>query len=191
MALNAYEKYGFQALVPRDNCVGCKYIDTAITTSLVQPLNVCSRGTTATTRIGQQTTVTHVAVNLMNTEASTLQSLKVALVLDTQPNAALASATDIYASANSHAFPNVSNEGRFLILHEIITVPQITAQYLIFQVNIGFPCTVMTQFNANNAGNISDLQTNALLLVVLATDYGGSPATPTVYGSARVRFIDE
>lgn len=153
-------------------------------------LNGLATGDDFNSRDGRQIRMKSIQLNMkFNLHASaTATVVRVLLVLDTQPNAAVATLSgilDVGSAATVVAFRNLNNRKRFIILRDWVVkvntnLPEITREYY-------HTLDAKTVYNATNGGTIADIETNSLSLW-LASDEATN--TPTVTYNSRVRFID-
>lgn len=176
--------------------------DTAIsgtesTTARVVLLNGMAQGTTASERVGRRITIKSVELKarLSPGTAGTLATVRYALVLDRQANAATANFTDIYDAALPESLRNISNKARFQVVWDSGLLPVIgnsttlltddSRHSIEFYKKVGIP----VQYNAVNGGAIGDIQTNALYFVSVGDVVTGTTA-PVMVGQARIRYAD-
>lgn len=178
------------------------FVDTNIgvgsvsTTASLILLNGLAQGTTASTRIGRRVQMKSVEIKMAIAAlaTATTQTVRFALVLDKQANAAAPAFTDIYDSADPRALRNISNKARFWVLYDSGLMPIVGSsaalldnsyRTLEFYKRINIP----VQYNAGTAGTVGDIQTNALYWVSIGSVASGTGASNTA-GNCRVRYDD-
>jgi hypothetical protein len=170
-----------------------KFVDTASasyacdTTGSVTLLNGVATGTDFTNRIGRRIRNLRILCRgLVTPESSTATSsnlVRVMLILDHQPNGAIAGVTDILASATSLSDINVSNCRRFGVLRDTMmeigsfsnTATQAVSaapavQRLCFEQDLN---GVVSEY-LTTGNTITGLSTNAILLLTIGAVASGS-----------------
>jgi len=192
--------YGTQRRSPQER----KLIDTVVTdsamdtTGTVTLLNGCATGTDFTNRIGRKINVKSILVRgLAEPQDGTTVArfLRWMLVLDTQPNGALATITDILTTSTSLSPLNLNNRDRFKVLVDKQMLNgggDTTATQAFSDRNSSIThkykkCNFDTIYDGTGA-TIADIQSGALLLVTIGSAAAGSGSDMTYY--ARVRFVD-
>lgn len=181
------------------------FVDTPIAgtqvnlTPFLTLLNGMAQGTTASTRIGRRIQMKSIEMKLRVVADSTtlFTSVRFALVLDKQANAAAPAFTDIYDTADPCSLRNISNKARFWVLWDSGVMPiigniatagqQTDSSMKIIEAykRINIP----VQYNAGTAGTVGDIQTNALYFVGVGATASGT-ADAQITGSIRVRYDD-
>lgn len=172
------------------------------------------QGTGFTNRIGTRIKVINVQVrgyvasNLARTQTGAADGnipshqVRATIVLDYQPNGAAPGITDIFTNTGPVGGLNLNNRDRFKILKEktfsidpyIVSTTVATEEYATAvnqtkSVKMFKKCDIPVYFNAGNAGTVSDLSSNNILLVLQSN-------LPTALGSTqfvlftRCRFLD-
>lgn len=184
-----------------------KYLDTTPNASLTTGgaatnLVNMQQGTAQGQRVGTKIEVVSIeydyavsvaTADLSNTTSypTNQNSVKVAIVLDKQCNGTTAAYSDVFAASGAGApyeFRNIAQRERF----DVLAVERI-------ELNSGgnnaershrfIKCKIPIIYNNNNAGTISDLSSNNLLLVY--ADENSSAARYTqIYGKVRVHYRD-
>lgn len=180
------------------------FVDTQLTnvgfdtTGSVTLLNGMVQGTTASTRIGRKITMTQIICNLraVSNTNTLFNDFRMALVLDTQANGAAPAITDIYDVINSTSMRNISNGTRFRILktwEDCNVGNQTTAGQQTDNTCMAFKyfqrCNITVTYNANNAGTVGDIQTNALYIITMGNQVSGT-SNSLLYGTVRIRYTD-
>ncbi len=170
-----------------------KYIDTGASTTLsgawqLLLLNGVATGTTSVTRVGQSIKQTGWEFKWFLTidpASTTVQSARIVVFFDTQPNAAAPTATDVYP-ATSASQRVVSYLNRFEIVYErwIILDPATPSGEMDI-VSRGLEKHVA--FNTGSAGTIADVTKNSFYMM-LFSDAGAS--FPVLVWTSRVSFVD-
>jgi len=177
-------------------------------TSSVTALCVPTPGTDMTNRIGRKILIRSVYIKGMARPLNSIdpddglvapQYLRVALVMDFQPNGSTAAAIDIFTSTNAISNINLNNRDRFKIISDKYynlgaffydaTNFMIGCDKSIVNVKIYKKCKYEVIFNAGTAGTTADISSGALLLVLQSSAAGGEGATFEI--RSRVRFSDK
>lgn len=171
-----------------------KYIDYTVTaqnmtnTGAIPLINGLSLGDTATTRDGQSVkfiSITYKGDISMSNSAET-SFARVAFVLDRQSNAQSPSITNIWQSASPTALRVIGTGYRFRVIRDMqFALSNGGRESVYFERTIKL--RFHTRFNTGNAGDVTDIVTNALYLVYLsdqATNY------PVINMNIRIKFID-
>lgn len=167
------------------------------TTGSVTLLATVAQGASVNQRVGKKIMWKSLQMrgNLRSNSATTISDNAFLIVYDKRPTGALPSITDILVTANSAAFNNDANSGRFRILKRVdaetvgnITTPA-TGQEAIsedFFLDLkGLPCV----FKAAGTGAIGDIEEGAIYLVTCGDQAAGNTAG-TLVASFRTRFVD-
>lgn len=179
------------------------YVDLALasygldTTGSVTLLATVAQGAGVTQRVGKKIMLKSLQCRgTMNARtAAVANDIAFMIVYDKRPTGALPTITDILVTANSSAFNNDANSGRFRILKRVDdvlignTTTPATGQeekdasfYLDLK---GLP----TVFKAAATGAIGDIEEGALYLVTVGDNAAGTSAAYLSAGF-RTRFID-
>lgn len=156
-------------------------------------LNGCQTGDTATTRDGQSILLKSIYCQFMvymDPSSTTYNIVRFMLVLDTQPNATVMSAADLFqnnTSGTNVVSPiNINYGKRFKVLYDkrfSLNATQIREKVWKYFKRLKFH----TKFNTGNAGTIADITSNALYLVFVNDN---NVTTPDCQYYVRLRFID-
>jgi len=173
-------------------------------------LNNVAEGDGESQRIGRKYTITSVHVqgqvsrqNRNNqTEIGDANFVKIALVLDTQTNAAQLNSEDVFTSPGSGAlaFKNLQYAKRFKILHqETIAVPAGAPSWngvadeletggtsCPFQINKKLNIPVLCK---GTSANVSDITDNSLHMIAMANLSAASASGIEIVYTSRVRFV--
>jgi len=181
------------------------------------PTTLCCpvQGTAINQRVGRECTVYKVKVRgVINIPAQAAQSAgenpslcRIAMVCDTQTNAAQAQGEDIFAApttANSlhviSSFQSLANTGRFRVIkdkwiklqnanqtNDAAATGNLVQNGLIarFSFNVRYKNGVKVRFNATNGGTIADIVDNSWCVYATASEIGYAP---TIVYQARVSF---
>lgn len=162
------------------------------TTAVKTLLNGVAYGNTATTHVGRQMNMCSLTYRFVGHLAATTTgaaALRLLIVYDKQPNGALAAVTDILVGDAIEAPMNLFNNKRFIVLvdEEIeclgVQGPQA------FQRKGHRKLNLPTEFNANSNGDITDINTGAV--IALTYQSGGLlVASPATQLFTRIRFLD-
>jgi len=193
-----------------------KYIDTIIddvgsSGGNVTCLNLVATGTDNTNRIGRKIDIKSVEVKgtynyTIDTVAAANLITRWAIVLDKQPNGALATFDQIYntaGGASPWSMRNLDYIERFDVLAQDLFClnPQYNAatagdtsngQANSYYMVDKFVKTNIGSRYDGTASNIASLETGALLFIDLTdSNTGGTNASQAFYATCRVRFLDE
>lgn len=128
-------------------------------------------------------------------------TVRVAVVLDYQPNGALPTITDIYLNTGPVTGLNLNFRDRFKVLKQKTYVidPYIvdtttnmyaSAVNQIKPIKIFKKCDIPVYFNSGNAGTVADLSSNAILLVCQSDAPTALAADGLFRLFTRCRFVD-
>lgn len=162
-----------------------------VTTGIVELLNGVAQGVTATTRIGRRICMRRVQISYtLNTGTTTVgsSSWRVIVVYDKQTNATALTAAQVMESDQIDSPYNLGNQRRFKILYDKTQSfgtqgPQTT----VFKKSIKMKKYV--EFNTNTAGNVGDITTGSLYLIVYQNG-NFTTAGPNSVLYTRVLFAD-
>lgn len=176
-----------------------KYKDTTLGHTLdngafLYTLNSLSQGTTGSTRVGQKILMRtlQMSARVVNTAAAD-QTVRVAIVLDRQNNGAAPTGatlySQIYAAATDQALRNIGNMSRFKVLYDMkMNVRSVNddsnMRLLRFYKKLYIPAT----YNTGNAGDSTDIQTNAVYIVLYGTEAAATAAG--MVGYCRLSYTD-
>ena len=170
------------------------------TTGSIVLIPTIAQGASVNQRVGKKIKLKSLACRgwIYNDTAASANDVAFLIVYDRRPTGSLPAITDILVAANSAAFNNDANSGRFQIMKRddfvLLGVPAIgstmtdcSAVSADFYLNLrNLPCT----FKAAGTGAIGDIEEGALYLVTVGNNTGGS--NNGAFGSLafRTRFID-
>lgn len=187
--------------VPRSSALELKYLDTAVVTPFtfgtatatnITCLNTCTLGTDSVNRIGRKIVMKSMRITgAISIAATTTNSspLRVIVVYDKQPNAALAAATDVLLVDSITSPNNLNNRERFNTLADMWFPCIGTAGPQSVCIDRYVKMNHEAIFNATNGGTIADLTTGAV--VVLFYNNGNlGVASPVGNFRFRIRFDD-
>lgn len=199
----AAQKFGTRA----ERTPEVKFIDTAWAVTHidnvgeVQLLNGMVEGTTVSERIGQKVEATSVDVNwtVMNADLSGstnvvgVNTVRVSLVFDRQPNQTAATYANVYTPNTVVETPQghrlINNTDRFEVLKtEMFTLD--TADRLSMCGSWYIPMHHETRFAGSNNGDVTDITTGALYLMYSSDQTTAGNAGPSLNAHARYRFKD-
>lgn len=111
--------------------------------------------------------------------------VRLAIVIDKQPNAAACNYGQIFQATTPDAFRNLDYRKRFVILwsRTMVIDADDPEKHFKFYKKID----MKTVYDASNVGDVTDIQTNALYFVTIAET---SVNIPSADLDTRVRFID-
>lgn len=151
-------------------------------------LNGCTLGDTATNRDGQS--VKFVSLNFkgslaMNNSAETT-FVRIAFVIDRQPNAGTTTVSNIWSSATPTALRGIGTGYRYHVLKDMqFALSNGGRESVYFEKTLKL--RFHTRYNTSNNGDVTDIVTNALYMVYLSDQ---ATNTPTLNINTRLRFID-
>jgi len=96
-------------------------------------------------------------------------AFRLMLVLDKQSNGATPGWTDILVQKNVYSPRNLANRKRFKIMWNKLIATNSTTCTRALKMYMRFKKRLVTDYNAGNAGDITDVATNALFFIVLGT----------------------
>jgi len=195
---NATRGYSFRAVGGRE----LNFVDTNSptlnmdTTGSVVLLNGIVPGSSASQRIGRKVVMKSILMTGVVVAGSTgsLAYGRLAVVVDTQANAAVPLITDIWDAITAASNRNISNMPRFKVLYDSnviaiqgnsTTPTEGSSVTLSKYIKVNIP----VQYNVGTAGTIGDIQTNALYVVSFGSGVAGTTA-PTYASRIRVRYDD-
>lgn len=176
-----------------------KYLDVALAGTVdaagaTYLLNGLSLGNSATTRIGQSITIKSIEIRLYTfatVATGTAQAHRVAVIQDKQTNGAQALSTAFWTSASTTALRNLGNRKRFKTLtditYTIAASPQDNTNH--YSHMYLKPKYIVTEYNAANAGDVTDIATNSIFIYIHGTNAAGVTAGSSA-GLARIRYTD-
>lgn len=192
--------YGPQRRSPQER----KLVDTVVTGSVmdvvgnVTLINGVATGTDFTNRIGRKINVKSILVRALarpQDGVTVARFVRMMVVLDTQPNSALAGITDILTTSTALSPLNLNNRDRFRVLidkQQWHGGGDTTAGQAFSDHNSGIfhkykRCNFDTIFDGTDA-TIASIQSGALLFVTIGSAAAGDSSTLDFY--TRVRFVD-
>lgn len=127
-----------------------------------------------------------IAGSVTRNAASTVQNrIHLALVIDTQPNGSGPVYTEIYDTATPDSFRNLDGRKRFVILKTWDMVLDADRPEKFFK--LYKKLDMKTVYNSGDSGTISDIESNALLVLAISD---AATNTPSFTYKSRARFID-
>jgi len=177
-----------------------KYTDVACsgavnTGAALYLLNGLQPGTGASQRIGMKITMR--SIEFRNETISTLatgldQTHRYIIFIDRQANGVAPAIGDLLTPATYLGFRNLANRKRFKIIsdkHVVIDKATGSGGHRHWHQYIKLRRGIITDYNAGVAGNIADIATNALFLIVIGSNAAGATAGSNT-GFIRTRYID-
>lgn len=161
---------------------------TVTTTPHLALLNGVVKGTDAVSRLGQVTAAASnffVGFTKINVAASE-SVIRIALILDHQPDGLAFTMTDVFTNADTISPRNVGNGTRFKILFEKRYALSVSGP-MIFNVKSFKKLYFKARYNLGNAGTIADIQTNSLYILAVSNEATNGVAL--TYQN-RFRWID-
>lgn len=170
------------------------------TTGSIALIATIAQGASVNQRVGKKIRLKSLACRglFYNDTSATYNDVAMLIVYDRRPTASLPAITDILVAANSAAFNNDANSGRFQILKRDDFLMQgpaalatgatdtsaISADFYMSLRNL--PLT----FKAAGTGAMGDIEEGALYLVTVGSGAGGSNTGAFAQLAFRTRFID-
>jgi len=169
------------------------------TTGSVTLLNTVAQGASVNQRVGKKVALKSLQIrgHARNNSTATDNDVAYLIVYDKRPTGTLPAVTDILVSANSAAFNNDANSGRFRIisrwdaalLGNNTAAANLTESFMkscdTYIPLKGLP----TVYKAAATGAIGDIEEGALYLVTVGWNVAGTAAA-SLYASTRLRFVD-
>ncbi len=127
-----------------------------------------------------------VAITFIIHSSAVATQIRCILFIDKQPNATLAITGDLLDTVAITTFRNLDNRKRFVILWDkVVSLSNqgVKAAYI----DMYKQMDMKTIYDDSTAGDIIDIETNAMYLFVFSNE---STNTPTVTRSVRLRFLD-
>lgn len=157
-------------------------------------LNGMGMGTSASTRIGRQVILRSVQVRgaiQVTLTTGIRQQIRVMLVYDRQSNGVTAGITDVLNASDVASMKNLSNKRRFKVMMDkfiLLSAADLAGeqQVLDFYRRLRHP----VMFNDGNAGDISDIESGALYLIMFGEVASGA-TDANMYFSCRVRYTED
>lgn len=171
-----------------------KVIDTSVTGSAasVDLVNACVQGTDQDERIGREILMTSIEIEgyvSFSFAAAGSDISNLFIVYDKQSNAAAPSFSDVYTTSLPNCVRNLDNRKRFKVLAEIPTMATTdVSNTVLVPVKYYRKLMLPVEFDASNAGDITDIRTGGLF-VLQGSGPGGSTIGSTL--KVRVRFSDK
>lgn len=175
-----------------------KYIDTvflataSVAAGTLTLLNGCTQGDGPSNREGTQIHIKSIQVRFrteFNAADASAGIVRFVLFQDLQPNGAAPTVGNVYFTTTANAVDalrNLDNRKRFRILADRthIVSPNGNSGY---QEDIYLKKPIMVQYNAGNAGVVSDISTNSLYVLTCSDQAANGPF---IAWYARVRFTE-
>ncbi|AUM61631.1 capsid [uncultured virus] len=181
------------------------YVDLALTgfnfdtTGSIVLLNTVAQGASVNQRVGKKIRMKGIQCRGIhqNNSAATTNDCAVLIVYDKRPTGALPTATDILVSANSFAFNNDANAGRFQILkrHDFCLNGNSSAaanQLDTMSMSADFYLDLKgleVVYKAAATGAIGDIEQGALYCITVGNNTAGTGGA-TGFMGFRLRFLD-
>jgi len=158
-------------------------------------LNEVVQGATVYNRIGSKIMMKscRIRFNLSMLANPALAFLRIAVVYDRQPNGAFPAIADVFGDSvtgtvNANSPLNIANVRRFTpIRDQVVTFD--TAADLSKHIDWYMPLRALTEFKAS-AGNIGDITTGSLLLIMASQSHTSAPMFYTGAICSRLRYDD-
>lgn len=184
------------------------YVDLAFatynldTTGSIALVATIAQGASVNQRVGKKIMLKSLQVRgyLQNGAASYFNDCAVILVYDRRPTGSLPAITDVLVTANSSAFNNDANSGRFKIIRrwDFELIGNVTGTLATQQLT---DCTAKTAddfvklkglptvFKAAGTGAIGDIEEGALYVITVGNNVAGTTAAQANL-AFRTRFVD-
>jgi len=169
------------------------------TTGSIVLIPTIAQGASVNQRVGKKIKLKSLACRGMvyNDTAALYNDCCILIVYDRRPTGSLPAITDILVAANSSAFNNDANSGRFQIMkredfmlignENVGAFTDSQAESADFYLSLrNLPCT----FKAAGTGAIGDIEEGALYLVTVGSTSGAGNTGASAFLSFRTRFID-
>lgn len=173
-----------------------KHVTTNVTINLVagtaqtQSLVLLSQGDTAATRNGDKISVQNIAYrfSFKLADNETIGSIvRFMVIVDRKPAGAQAAITDVLTAAGVNNLMNLSNRGRFQVIHDQVFTLNVNGNQYRYE-KAFMNMKGMKVFYDGNNGDITDLQKNNIFGLFIS---GGNDQNLAVGGTIRVRFTDD
>lgn len=175
-----------------------KASDTAVsltsdTTGALTLLNGLSKGTDYNDRIGRRVFNKHLELNLrakVTASTGVDQFHRILVVYDNQSNGVASTIGGVLSSVSVDALRNLMYEARYDILYDVRFPLNATAEagsQRVFHVVV--PLQRGTQYGTTDNGDVTDISTGAIYLMVIGSEAAGATAG-SLLGTARLRFTD-
>ncbi len=158
------------------------------TTPVIAVINACVQGDDFDQRDGRKVRFKSVSIKLhIRMHATpTSDTLRIMLVIDKQPNEIVMVIGDLLNNTDPEGQRNLDQRKRFTILRDD-TITLDTGQGILRMWEYYKKLDMITIYDDSNAGNITDITTNALYLVLFGTEATNGM---TIGRTTRLRFID-
>lgn len=164
----------------------------AQTTAVITSIFIPDQGTSPTDHVGRRVNVKSLAWKWQGSMAATsagASPLRMVILFDKQPNAALATATTMFNQDNISTFTQLANSQRFIVLADKI-IPSVGTGGPQGWSRKGFiKLNLQTEFNEANGGTVADITTGNYI-VVFWQNGNIITASPTNVFTSRFRFSD-
>lgn len=175
-----------------------KYIDTGLDGTMdssgrVVLCNALNLGNSSTTRIGQRIAVKSIQLRtwIVNGNAAT-NNARLSLVVDRQCNGAAATITNVFSAISNTSLRNLGYRNRFKVLVDedwvFSGVNLDKDSNVLYDKYIKFKKPLMVDYTTTDAGDITDIVTNSILVFCYGST--ANPNGPAIYGYCRVRYVD-
>lgn len=164
---------------------------------MVIPTNIMVKGTSSSTRIGDNITLRSLEARIImyNVATNGPTWVRYDIILDRQPNGALAAPGDMLNVVTTSGLRNLSNRKRFKTMHTksqtlgaLANGDEPTQKQSHFYLKFRRPIKT-DYFSGGNAGTIADISSNALLMLFVA-DQGVAANNAIADVSVRLRYTD-
>ncbi len=151
-------------------------------------LNGMVKGDDFDTRDGRQIRVKSVQLSIryVMSSSATFSQMRCIIFIDKQPNEITPVVLDLLDSAAMQAFRNLDQRKRFVILYNNVVSMSINGMRG-GMIDYYKRLDMKTVFDDSDAGDITDISTNAIWLMLISTE---ATNTVTISRSTRIRYID-
>ena len=156
-------------------------------------LNGFNLGSSASQRVGMKITMRSLEIRcgIITSGTQIAQMTRIIVILDRQANGVFPSGADVLAPATYLGVRNLANRKRFKCLMDKVIVSSDVDNFpsrCYRHWYIKFRKPVITDYNTGNAGDITDIASNSLLMVLVSDNAANNPNTAF---TVRMRFTDQ
>lgn len=174
-----------------------KYVDKEGTQSITNAsafvlLNGLTKGNGSSNRIGRSIKIMSLELSFIlskNISDTNQEFVRVALLLDKEPNGATPSFLDVWESNTNYICTprNLDNRKRFVIMKDYVLPLPVSGGTQAYYKTLYKKMEMHTIYDNSDAGTIADISSNALYLVFVSDSSTDNPSI-TYYN--RLRYID-
>lgn len=155
-------------------------------------MNGLAKGTNNGQRVAEGVVIRSMQlfINLSQKSAGAQQSVRIMLVQDKQTNGAGPVITDVVDANTTYSMRNLVYRKRFkILLDKRMTFDAVGGGHNNEAFSYYKPCYIPVQYNGQNNGDVQDITSNALFLIVLGEQVSGNAAM-TAQITYRIRYTD-